>query len=117
MGGTKQKEYNDWWRSVHQLKCDAEDYATGRIHPSCTKNSLSRNPLLERALHVIAEGLRLMRNGLASDEGYWQHLMTRAFQGYVTIRDRRWRFTVQDPTREEMDEIMELAERKREGSN
>ena len=81
------------------------------------QNRLTRAPLLKRALHVIADGLRLLQNGLVYDEDNWQHLMTRAFQGYVTIRDRRWRFTIQDPTSEEMDEIMELAERKREGSN
>lgn len=88
MGGVQKKEctrfreYEDWWSSVHLLRCDAEDYAAGRARSFYTENSLSRNLLLKRAL-----------------------------QSYVTIRDKILRFRVRDPTKEEAEEIMELAER------
>lgn len=102
MGGIQKKErtrfreYNDWWNSVHLLRCDAEDFAAGRNYSSYTKNSLSRNLLLKRAFRIIAGGIRLLRSGLIHDKRHWEHLMLRSLQSYVTIRDRKWRFTVHD---------------------
>jgi hypothetical protein len=104
-------EYNEWWSSVHMLRCDAEDFVAGKSHSSYTENGLSQGPLLNRALRTIARGLWLIGKGLVHNSSHWEHLMVRALQSYVTIRDKRWRFTVRDPTREETNEIMELAEK------
>jgi hypothetical protein len=104
-------EYDEWWSNIHVLRCDAEDFAAGRTHSFYTKNSLSRGPLLNRALRTIARGLWLLRSGFVHNNSHWEHLMVRALQSYVTVRDKRWRFTVRDPTKEEANEIMELAEK------
>jgi hypothetical protein len=95
--------YEDWWNSVHLLVGDAEDYLDGRSKLSCTS-------LLDRALHTVARGLWLLQRGLVKDWDHWRHLMIRAMQAYLTVRSGKWRFTIHDPTREEAEEIMRLAE-------